>query len=511
MKILACFKVLPDPERIVDSDYENFSIFNDLSYAGLEFNCFDKSAFETALKLKDQAAVQGAEATCAALTVSEGFSDSMAEILYSSGFDQVISVKGSGIEFNPEHTADILAEAVRDIKPDIILTGSEAGYAETGMVPYYLSEKTGIPLVPGVETAQLEGKTVALKYRGPEGFCDRKTKMPVNICIGNSPETLRVPNLRDRLSCRGKTAEIREYNIKHKEEIEPSYSRPNAVRDCEKLEFNSKTIERILSLLANAKRKEEKEDILYPEKTVYIEPEGEYIYGKSICSKAFMDNDLILLPDTETGRKLAVYLSEKNNIPCLFKGEYKGIRNGKIMVSKRVMASNLEATYEFTSPAILTVENGRPKKVDELKILLSEKEPDWIIYDLILRPPEQELLENAETVVICGGGVNRKDTAKKARELANKLGAGFGLTRVAVMDGFGNPDEIIGQSGHILNPGCVIVLGAAGAGAFSVGIEKAGKIIAVNTNKNALIFKKSDYGIQMDAEAVINGLLEALN
>ena len=74
-----------------------------------------------------------------------------------------------------------------------------------------------------------------------------------------------------------------------------------------------------------------------------------------------------------------------------------------------------------------------------------------------------------------------------------------------------NTEEIIGQSGHLLNAGCILVLGASGAGAFSVGIEKAGKIIAVNTNKNALIFKKSDYGLRIDAEAVIDELLKNMD
>lgn len=511
MKILACFKVLPDPERIVDSDYDNFSVFNDLSYAGLEFNCFDKSAFETAIKFKDQAAVQGVEATCAALTVSEGFSDSMAELLYSSGFDRVISVKGSGTEFCPEHTADILAEAVRDFSPDIILTGSEAGYAETGMVPYYLSEKTGIPLVPGVESAQLEGKTVTVNYRNPSGLREMKTVMPVNLCIGNSPETLRVPGLRERLSCRGRKAETVEYDIENIKTEEPAYRRPDSTRECEKLVFDSVTAERVISLLERTEKTEGEKAVSYPENTVYIEPVGKYIYGKNFFERTFEGKDMILFPDTEEGRKAAISLSVKEGIPCMFRGDYRGEKNGGITVSKRVMASNLEADYEFRKPLILTFENGKPKDIPEEKLFLSERNSESILSDRLVSPAEKSTLETSDGVIICGGGVGRKELSEKARNLAEKLSVGFGLTRVAVMDGFGSPDEMIGQSGHIISPGCVLVLGASGAGAFSVGIEKAGKIISVNTNGNALIFRKSDYGIQADAETVIDGLLKELD
>ena len=135
------------------------------------------------------------------------------------------------------------------------------------------------PLVSGVETAQLEGKTVTVKYRCSEGFCDKKVVPPVNICIGNSPETLRVPGLRNRLACKGKTAERLEVNLENKESQEILFRTPNAERNCEILEFNENTVEKILDFLKNTKKRDTgKDEIKYPEKTIYLEPEGEYGY-----------------------------------------------------------------------------------------------------------------------------------------------------------------------------------------------------------------------------------------
>ena len=69
MKILVCFKVVPEPDRILPEDFQPFRRDMDLSYAGLDFSCFDSSALETALELKQQILEQGTEVSCSALTL----------------------------------------------------------------------------------------------------------------------------------------------------------------------------------------------------------------------------------------------------------------------------------------------------------------------------------------------------------------------------------------------------------------------------------------------------------
>ncbi|MEG1436307.1 MAG: FAD-binding protein, partial [Oscillospiraceae bacterium] len=98
----------------------------------------------------------------------------------------------------------------------------------------------------------------------------------------------------------------------------------------------------------------------------------------------------------------------------------------------------------------------------------------------------------------------------KVRELAKKIGAGFGLTRPVALNGWGSTSEIIGQSGKIISPSICLALGTAGAGAFLVGIEGAKKIIAVNTDSNALIFKNADIGIKMDAIKFVDAMIQVL-
>ena len=55
MNLVVCFKMLPDPDRILREDFQNFQLGSDLAYAGSVPNCFDASALELALQLKEQA------------------------------------------------------------------------------------------------------------------------------------------------------------------------------------------------------------------------------------------------------------------------------------------------------------------------------------------------------------------------------------------------------------------------------------------------------------------------
>lgn len=69
MNIWVCFKVVPDFEQVLPSDWRDFSMSTDIRYAAKTINCFDESALELALRLKEQRLAQGLAATCRAITL----------------------------------------------------------------------------------------------------------------------------------------------------------------------------------------------------------------------------------------------------------------------------------------------------------------------------------------------------------------------------------------------------------------------------------------------------------
>ncbi|GAB4325369.1 MAG: electron transfer flavoprotein subunit alpha [Dehalococcoidia bacterium] len=117
-------------------------------------------------------------------------------------------------------------------------------------------------------------------------------------------------------------------------------------------------------------------------------------------------------------------------------------------------------------------------------------------------------LTRAERLVIAGRGV-AGDMALVER-LAAALGAEVGATRVAVDEGWVGRDRQVGQTGVIVRPELAIVCGASGATQFTVGIDGAGLVIAINQDPEAPIFEQADLCVVDDLFPVVQALVEHL-
>ena len=65
----------------------------------------------------------------------------------------------------------------------------------------------------------------------------------------------------------------------------------------------------------------------------------------------------------------------------------------------------------------------------------------------------------------------------------------------------------VGQTGRAIHPDVYIAFGISGAIQHLAGIKNARKIIAVNTDKDAPIFRYADYGVVTDVNRVIERML----
>ena len=115
-------------------------------------------------------------------------------------------------------------------------------------------------------------------------------------------------------------------------------------------------------------------------------------------------------------------------------------------------------------------------------------------------------------VILCGGfGIGSSENWEKLVQIADKLGGAAGCTRPVVDMGWG-PDEysMIGTSGRTVKPKVYVGFGISGAAHHVCGIQDAGVIISINNDKEAEVFKVSDYCGVFDAGQVIDELLKQL-
>ena len=128
----------------------------------------------------------------------------------------------------------------------------------------------------------------------------------------------------------------------------------------------------------------------------------------------------------------------------------------------------------------------------------------------IVRKVSTVNLKGSRIIVAGGAGVGSKENFKLLHELAAALGGAVGGSRAAVDLGYCEHERQIGQTGVTVRPALMISCGISGAVQHLAGMQDSQKIIAINTDKDAPIFKVAHYGIVGDLNIVIPKLIRAI-
>lgn len=117
-------------------------------------------------------------------------------------------------------------------------------------------------------------------------------------------------------------------------------------------------------------------------------------------------------------------------------------------------------------------------------------------------------IEEADIIVAGGRGLENQENLKLIEELARVLGGAIGVTRPLVDEGWVTAAYQIGQSGKTVKPKLIITCGISGAVQFSVGMQTADCIIAINKDTDAPIFSIANFGIVGEVEEVLPVLIK---
>ena len=124
---------------------------------------------------------------------------------------------------------------------------------------------------------------------------------------------------------------------------------------------------------------------------------------------------------------------------------------------------------------------------------------------------EYDAVELAAAPVVIGAGMGvGADGLAAVRELAASIGAPLATTRNVVHSGWLPHQVQVGISGRTIAPQVYLAVGIRGAFNHTVGIQKAGVILAVNRNHRAAIFRAADYGIVGDWNEYLPPLIAAI-
>jgi electron transfer flavoprotein alpha subunit len=168
-------------------------------------------------------------------------------------------------------------------------------------------------------------------------------------------------------------------------------------------------------------------------------------------------------------------------------------------------------------PQMATVRDGVMKMLQPQNGHLAEIVEEKINFtkaDLAIEILKQEVgkkkvdLKKAQIIVAGGYGVGSLNNFKLVEDLANALGGQVAASRAAVDAGFIEKDFQVGQTGTTVRPRLYVAVGISGAVQHTAGMQESSKIIAINSDPDAPIFKIAHYGIVGDLNEIIPKMIE---
>jgi electron transfer flavoprotein alpha subunit len=119
-------------------------------------------------------------------------------------------------------------------------------------------------------------------------------------------------------------------------------------------------------------------------------------------------------------------------------------------------------------------------------------------------------LDRARVVVGFGKGIGGVENLPVIESLAGVLGASLCTTRDVTDAGWLPKQCQVGMTGRVIAPDLYVAVALRGAFEHTVGIRRAGVVVAINKSPKAPIFKVCDYGVTGDFATIVPLLTEGL-
>ncbi len=207
MDIVVCAKRVSITQEV---DLEIDESGKDIKKDALPFtiNEWDTYALEEAILLKERLG-----GTVTAITVGDEDDEEVLRRAQAMGADRAIRISSDGWSLDSFGLARVLAESIRELSYDLILTGVQAEDDNYGMVGIMLAEHLGLPHATVVTAIEPEERTATIKMELEGGLEEiSRINLPALLTIQtgiNEPRYISVMAVR---KARKKELEVRDIN-----------------------------------------------------------------------------------------------------------------------------------------------------------------------------------------------------------------------------------------------------------------------------------------------------------
>lgn len=229
----------------------------------------------------------------------------------------------------------------------------------------------------------------------------------------------------------------------------------------------------------------------------------------------------ILLPDSRLGRSVAARIAVRTDADLVVSCAFLKARDGVVQLGRPYLSGKAFAQLEWdrSRPAVVTVAAGAfsppspsSRPTPELRRIEAPRaapSPLKVLSEVAPAPDAMGVTE-ADVIVAGGAGVGGIEGFGQLLDLAARLGGTVAASRVAVDRGWMPSSRQVGLTGKSVSPRLYLAVGISGAPQHIAGIRSAGKVVAINQDPRAPIFRVADLAVVGDLHEVIPALLDRL-
>lgn len=248
----------------------------------------------------------------------------------------------------------------------------------------------------------------------------------------------------------------------------------------------------------------------------YSSTQHSAILSRIIKSNGF---DTVLFSANATGLELAPRVSV--GMKSGYIADVVGIQNeaGELIIQKPVYAGKAIIKSKFNTdgkvmslrPNVFTaVKNPTTSiNIQSINAETSEAEAKVKVTKILRNEGKLDVLE-ADIIVSGGRAIKGPENYNIIENLAEVLGGAVGASRAVVDAGWRPHAEQVGQTGKTVSPTLYVAAGISGAVQHLAGMSSSKIILAINKDKDAPIFKVSDYGLVGDLFDILPKLTEKI-
>ena len=229
---------------------------------------------------------------------------------------------------------------------------------------------------------------------------------------------------------------------------------------------------------------------------------------------------LLLMGSDLRGRELAPRIAHVVGAGCVVDALSLSLEGDRAVTERYALGGNTVAGERLTTPRQVVAVNLKsvepeaapsPGSANVEKVTLTLAPSRVKVVETRPKPSESVNLEDAETLVCVGRGIEKDGDLELVNQLASALGGEVGCTRPLSHDlHWLSEERMVGISGKKCSPRLNVAIGLSGEIQHSVGIMGSKLIGAINKDKSAPIFKLADYGVVGDLYQVLPALVREL-